>query len=160
MISGLGFCIDLKIWGRSRICQTGAPTQREDANLLLGQNLPKTAWKWRKLDQGSARPNFYYVEPPLKTTVLRVIFSCLKSHIDFHSVKISRQLSNWLGQVLEMKTSQVLEMKTVFSVEVLWLAKALQDLSQERSNPKTLAWQSSWGKLEACNLKYQYENPA
>ena len=62
-----------------------------------------------------------------------------------------------------MKTSQVLEMKTLFRVEVLWLAKGLQDLSQERPNPKTvmmsLTWQSSWGEFEACNLKYQYEKP-
>ena len=36
------------------------------ANLLFGQNVPKTAWKWRKLGRGGGlRPKFYYVDPPL-----------------------------------------------------------------------------------------------
>ena len=36
-------------------------------NLLFGQNLPKTAWKLRKLDWG--RPKFYYVDPPPPTYI-------------------------------------------------------------------------------------------
>ena len=35
------------------------------ANLLFGHNLPKTAWKWRKLDPEGG-PKFNYVDPPLQ----------------------------------------------------------------------------------------------
>ena len=44
---------------------------KRGANLLFGQNLPKTAWKWRKFDQrgDGMCPKFYYVLPPLITFV-------------------------------------------------------------------------------------------
>ena len=68
--------------GGSMISQRGAPIPKGGANLLIGQNLPQTAWKWRKLDrEGGARPKSYYVDPPLLKTVMnqdkRLLHTCL-----------------------------------------------------------------------------------
>ena len=38
--------------------------ERVSVNLLFGQILPKTAWKWKKYD-GDVRLKFYCVDPPL-----------------------------------------------------------------------------------------------
>ena len=50
--------------GRSRI------SPRRGQQLPRGvptYDFPKTAWNWKNLDpQGGARPNFYYVDPPLQ----------------------------------------------------------------------------------------------
>ena len=41
----------------------GTQTRKRCTNLLFGQNLLKTAWKWNKLDRG--RKKLYYIHPPL-----------------------------------------------------------------------------------------------
>ena len=51
------------------------------------------------------------------SVVVRIILSYLKSHLGFHSVKISRQPA-------------VLDMKTVTRFEVLWLANWLKEVGQ------------------------------
>ena len=54
------------------------PKWKRGANLLFGQNMPKTAWKWRKLDwEGASK--FYYVDPPLKISKISGFNYCLRN---------------------------------------------------------------------------------
>ena len=61
----------LEQWRIQDFPDRGDPTPMWGDNLLISQILQQTAWKWRKLDrEGSERPKFYYVDPPLFLRVL------------------------------------------------------------------------------------------
>ena len=50
------------------------PKEWRAPTYYFGQILPKTAWKWKKLDrEGEGRPKIYCVDPPLEKFKIIVI---------------------------------------------------------------------------------------
>ena len=121
----------------SRCPVGGAPTLREAPTYDFSKfsekmhEIEKILGRWRgggrrgrlfgSATENHARCNYKtslgFVLISKLSVVVRIILSYLKSHLGFHSVKISRQPA-------------VLDMKTVTRFEVLWLANRLKEVGQ------------------------------